>query len=801
VVDVQSLPAGTKRVEEEGFMKTKGFYSATFLIIFALILASCGGGGGGSTPTSTQTTSAGPIDNAITQIDNASTSDRMAQISGSPAVQLFQVETAFPEAVTLIGEGTASTPFMVPKFAGTPPFIQDPQLVIYAKVLADIKDRSAVKALTDFLDVNLTGDLLWSIDAATHALKILTGQTDVHNVLPFYTADEVIDTINRARTWLAANPGIPQLRGVRLQQPERALSTPTTPQASGEVQIKLVNDGGGQILTLDPNTHTMVPLTFLLKMYRSPGVPPNFQGSTNDQSIIDGGGTILVTAPNSEGDRTKTGKFAICGGYALREALKLGGVNKNIPWNGWSIDPQLVFRALAGAGLLDGPLSIGAAKEGDFVFWTTDNVTTGDNWMTKVIHHAAIVDNVFLYAQPPIIIVRNKDNLSSVFTASIDAQQYNPPKYDNVGNFQYTYGTPYIFRFTNNVTPIMLVDTSMSGKYDNMATSPWLQNVRVTVAGTIPDGTQSILITATGDGILGSKPFKKGYDKLAIGGNIQLILPLGSKTITAQATPDTPSLAEIGPSKVLASAFTTKTLTDGTNGTTDNFFTPANVTLNLGFTGTVTTLAGTAGVSGSTDGIGAAARFYYPEGITTDNTNLYVADSNNGTIRKVVIATGTVTTLAGTAGVTGSANGTGAAAEFTSPEDITTDGANLYVADTWNNTIRKVVITTRAVTTLAGTAGVFGSTDGTGAAAWFNRPRGITTDGTNLYVADTFNHTIRKVVIATGAVTTFAGTAGLTGSTDGMGAAARFYFPVGITTDGTNLYVADMENNTIRVVQ
>jgi len=214
--------------------------------------------------------------------------------------------------------------------------------------------------------------------------------------------------------------------------------------------------------------------------------------------------------------------------------------------------------------------------------------------------------------------------------------------------------------------------------------------------------------------------------------------------------------------------------------------------------GVVTTLAGTAGPGNWADGTGAAARFSYPHGITTYGTGLYVADANNYTIRKVVIATGVVTTLAGI--VPGSADGTGSAARFYLPSGITTDGTSLYVADTYNHMIRRVVIATGVVTTLAGTAGSSGSADGTGAAARFSYPHGITTDGTNLYVADTNNHTIRKVVIATGGVTTLAGTAGSSGSADGTGPAARFEYPHGITTDDTNLYVADTENSTIRKV-
>ncbi len=220
----------------------------------------------------------------------------------------------------------------------------------------------------------------------------------------------------------------------------------------------------------------------------------------------------------------------------------------------------------------------------------------------------------------------------------------------------------------------------------------------------------------------------------------------------------------------------------------------------LSLVAAVTTLAGSAGVSGSVDGTGIAARFSLPYGVTTDGTNLYVTDSGNSTIRKIVISTGVVTTLAGTAGTSGSADGIGTSASFNYPYGITTDGKHLYITELNNNTIRKVVISTGVVTTLAGTASTHGSADGTGAAARFFYPTGITTDGTNLYVADYDNSTIRKVVISTGSVTTLAGIAGASGSVDDIGSAARFYLPYSITTDGTNLYVTDSGNSTIRKI-
>jgi len=215
--------------------------------------------------------------------------------------------------------------------------------------------------------------------------------------------------------------------------------------------------------------------------------------------------------------------------------------------------------------------------------------------------------------------------------------------------------------------------------------------------------------------------------------------------------------------------------------------------------GVVTTLAGTAGSSGSADGTGSAARFNFPSGVSLDTAgNVFVGDGNN-TIRKITGA-GVVTTLAGTAGSSGSTDGTGSAARFNSPQSVAVDSSgNVFVADRGNSTIRKVT-SAGVVTTLAGTAGSIGSADGTGSAARFFSPIGIAVDTAgNVFVSDTFNSTIRKVTSA-GVVTTLAGTAGSTGSTDGTGSAARFKFPSGVSLDTAgNVFVAD-GNNTIRKV-
>ena len=217
--------------------------------------------------------------------------------------------------------------------------------------------------------------------------------------------------------------------------------------------------------------------------------------------------------------------------------------------------------------------------------------------------------------------------------------------------------------------------------------------------------------------------------------------------------------------------------------------------------GVVTTLAGSAGQSGSADGTGSAARFTVRAWRWTAQGNVYVADTDNYTIRKVT-PTGVVTTLAGSAGQPGQHGWhRRRGAVLLSLAWRWTVAGNVYVADTGNNTIRKVT-GDGVVTTLAGSAGQSGSADGTGSAARFNYPYGVAVDSAgNVYVADTCNYTIRKVT-RDGVVTTLAGSAGtVSGSADGTGSAAQFNYPSGVAVDSAgNVYVADSGNNTIRRV-
>ncbi len=215
--------------------------------------------------------------------------------------------------------------------------------------------------------------------------------------------------------------------------------------------------------------------------------------------------------------------------------------------------------------------------------------------------------------------------------------------------------------------------------------------------------------------------------------------------------------------------------------------------------GTVSTFAGKGGSFGSTDATGADARFRAPLGIAADSAgNVYVADTGNATVRKIT-PTGVVTTLAGSAGQGGSADGTGSSARFMSPYGITVDGSGtVYVVES-SAVVRKITAS-GVVTTLAGTSGTNGFTDATGTAARFSVPFDIAVDGSGtLYVSDHGNHAVRKVTAA-GVVTTLAGS-GSGGKADGTGTAASFKFPSGIAADSAgNVYLADTDNQVIRKI-
>ncbi len=256
----------------------------------------------------------------------------------------------------------------------------------------------------------------------------------------------------------------------------------------------------------------------------------------------------------------------------------------------------------------------------------------------------------------------------------------------------------------------------------------------------------------------------------------------------------------------------------------------------LSLTGGVTTFTGSPCANSSTCGAGtngfvdsatpSLVRFNNPDGMVTDGFYLYIADRGNQRIRKVTLSTGEVTTFAGS-GTAGFVDGFGTGAQLKDPRFIGTDGTYLYLGDNVNYAVRKIHMTTAQVTTILTSSLTLNDPRGfavynnnlyvtdynndairqidlstntltTVVSTGLNSPSGLALVGTNLYIGDKNSDRILKTTIGVWTVSAFAGSS--SGYTNATGTSALFRTPEGVTTDGVNLYIADIGNNAIRKI-
>ncbi len=193
-------------------------------------------------------------------------------------------------------------------------------------------------------------------------------------------------------------------------------------------------------------------------------------------------------------------------------------------------------------------------------------------------------------------------------------------------------------------------------------------------------------------------------------------------------------------------------------------------------------------------------RLDFPAGLAVDGRSVFVASSRNNTVDQIDLASKSISIVAGKLFESGSNDGVGAAARCKSPDGMAMVGQDLFLCDTNNSDIRKINVATKAVTTIAGEANIAGTEDAKGSAAHFNLPTQISTDGKSLFVADSGNSTIRRINLADMAVKTVGGQAGTPGKADGNQTKSQFSGPRGVAVDTKFVYVSDTGNDQIRKI-
>jgi hypothetical protein len=223
-------------------------------------------------------------------------------------------------------------------------------------------------------------------------------------------------------------------------------------------------------------------------------------------------------------------------------------------------------------------------------------------------------------------------------------------------------------------------------------------------------------------------------------------------------------------------------------------YAPSNYSLTLRSLGATSSVAGN-GTAAYGEGVGSSASFNAPYGVAVSGNYLYVADTSNNRIRRIDLTTNATSLVAGN-GVGAYGEGVGSSAYFYSPASVAVSGNYLYVADSYNYMIRRIDLTTNATSLVAG-SGTSGYAEGVGSSASFSNLAGVAVSGNYLYVADYVNHRIRRIDLTTNATSLVAGN-GTGAYAEGVGSNATFFLPYGVAVSGNYLYVADKNNHRIR---
>ncbi len=341
---------------------------------------------------------------------------------------------------------------------------------------------------------------------------------------------------------------------------------------------------------------------------------------------------------------------------------------------------------------------------------------------------------------------------------------------------------------------------------------------RVDTSGNISTFAGTGAASSTGDGGAASSATLNSPEKLALDSsdNIYIGETNGNRVRKIDTAGIISTIAGLGPTAVGdggAAASASLNLPSGAAADAAGNIYIADATNNRirkidASTGNISTIAGTGTAGNTGDGAAAtSATLSSPYGVALDSDgNVYIADTGNNRVRKVTVSSGNIAALAGTgtAGFTGD-GAAATSATLRSPRGVAVDSSgDVYIADSQNERIRKVTISTGNIETIAGTGTAGSSGDGgLATAAQINFPHDLTLDASgNVYICDTFNGLIRKIDVSTGNISTVAGTntTGFSGD-GGLATAAELNFPRGLTLDAAgNLYIADYSNNRIRRV-